>query len=234
MDPNADTEWNDILRAHGILPKKEGPTEDEILEAMDEVIAARNEKGLEERTLDELDELEDEEDDRVLFEYRKRRIAEMKAESECAKYGQLIQISKPDFIREVTEASKVDWVVVHLFKDSVPVCKLLNTHLTSLAAKHRLTKFIKIIGDQCIPNYPDRNLPTLLIYGEGDIKEQVVGAERFGGMGMTLEGLESFLGSLGAIENPTRSSKKEETFARKTIYGKNLKTASLSEDEYSD
>ena len=29
QDPNADTEWNDILRAKGILPPKEEPTVDE-------------------------------------------------------------------------------------------------------------------------------------------------------------------------------------------------------------
>ena len=29
QDPNADTEWNDILRAKGILPAKEEPTVDE-------------------------------------------------------------------------------------------------------------------------------------------------------------------------------------------------------------
>ena len=29
QDPNADTEWNDILRAKGILPAKEEPTIDE-------------------------------------------------------------------------------------------------------------------------------------------------------------------------------------------------------------
>lgn len=28
-DPNADTEWNDILRRKGILPPKEEPKEDE-------------------------------------------------------------------------------------------------------------------------------------------------------------------------------------------------------------
>ena len=44
-------------------------------------------------------------------------MAEMKAEASLGKFGQLIQISKPDFIREVTEASQEVWVVVHLFKD---------------------------------------------------------------------------------------------------------------------
>ncbi|KAF0369755.1 thioredoxin-like protein [Gigaspora margarita] len=186
-DPNADTEWNDILRARGILPPKEGPTEEDILEAMDQVIMEKQDKHLEDKTLDELDELEDEEDERVLFEYRQKRIAEMKAEALRAKFGELMQISKPDFIREVTDASKEVWVVVHLFKDSIPECKLMNAHLATLAAKHKATKFIKIIGDQCIPNYPDKNLPTLLIYGEGDMKLQLVGLAELGGLNMSLK-----------------------------------------------
>jgi hypothetical protein len=44
-------------------------------------------------------------------------MAEMKAETSQEKFGQLTQISKPDFIKEVTDASQEVWVVVHLFKD---------------------------------------------------------------------------------------------------------------------
>ncbi|RIA86258.1 thioredoxin-like protein [Glomus cerebriforme] len=187
-DPNADTEWNDILRARGILPPKEGPTEEEIFEEMDKAIREKQEKHLEDKTLDELDKLEDEEDDRILAEYRQKRIAEMKAEASQEKFGQLIQISKPDFIREVTEASQEVWVIVHLFKDPIPECKLMNVHLSTLAEKHKATKFVKIIGDQCIPNYPDKNLPTLLIYGYGDLQQQLVGLSQLGGMNMTPQG----------------------------------------------
>ncbi|CAG8448217.1 2142_t:CDS:2 [Ambispora gerdemannii] len=239
-DPDADTEWNDILREHGILPKKKGPTEDEIFEAMEEVIAARNENRLDAKSLDELDELEDEEDDRVLLEYRKKRMAELKAEAERAKYGQYVQISKPDFIREVTDASKEDWVIVHLFKDAIPECKLMNALLNTLAARYKSTKFLKIVGDDCIPGYPDRNLPTLLIYGRGDLQQQVVGIQKFGGMGTTIEVLEEFLGSVGAIEISKRRDPKndheENSSTRKSIYSKNSATAALSDDDddYSD
>jgi hypothetical protein len=65
----------------------------------------------------------------------------------------------------------------------------MNVHLATLAAKHKATKFIKIIGDHCIPNYPDKNLPTLLIYGYGDLKQQLVGLSQLGGMNMTLQGI---------------------------------------------
>ncbi|CAG8473817.1 6994_t:CDS:2 [Scutellospora calospora] len=203
-DPNADTEWNDILRERGVLPPRKEPTED-ILEAMDQAIMERQDRHLEDKTLDELDELEDEEDDRILLEYRLKRIAEMKAEALHNKFGELIQISKPDFIREVTEASKEVWVVVHLFKDYIPECKLMNAHLSTLAAKYKATKFIKIIGDQCIPNYPDKNLPTLLIYGEGDMKLQLVGLAQLGGINMSLKRLEDYLISSGAIGNTEES-----------------------------
>lgn len=37
--------------------------------------------------------------------------------TEQNKYGEVTQISKPDFVKEVTEASKECYVVVHLFKD---------------------------------------------------------------------------------------------------------------------
>jgi hypothetical protein len=63
---------NDILRARGILPQKDEQTEEEINDLIDEVIADRiaKETSLDNKTMDELDELEDEEDDRILLEYK--------------------------------------------------------------------------------------------------------------------------------------------------------------------
>ncbi|CAJ0755894.1 10732_t:CDS:2 [Entrophospora sp. SA101] len=196
-NPEADTEWNDILRARGILPPKSGPTEEEIFEELDKEIRDKHDKHLEDKSLEELDELEDEEDERILMEYRKKRIAEMKAEAIRGKFGQVIQISKTDFVKEVTETSKEAPVVVHLFKDPIVECKLLNKYLNDLAIKYKSTKFVKIIGDQCIPNYPDKNLPTLLIYHNGDLAQQLVGLSTLGGINMKLE---AYLLSVDAIE----------------------------------
>jgi hypothetical protein len=63
----------------------------------------------------------------------------------------------------------------------LPLCRLFNERLSHLAAKYRATKFVKIISTDCIRNYPDRNLPTLLIYGRGDMQQQFVGASQLGG-----------------------------------------------------
>lgn len=54
-------------------------------------------------------------------------------------------------------------------------CQLLAGYLDTLAAKHPATKFVSIVGDQCIPNYPVHNLPTLLIYRAGELRRQIVG-----------------------------------------------------------
>ncbi|KAI0244571.1 Proteolipid protein 2, partial [Massospora cicadina] len=162
-----DTEWNDILRQKGILPPKP-PSQKELIEkALDEAVEAhhlKKESQYEECDLAELDELEDDLDERIILEYRNKRLAELQAQLKKEKFGSVIQISKPDFIREVTEASNEAPVVVHLFKDSVLACRQLNAFLDDLAVRYKATKFVKIIGDLCIENYPDRNLPTLLLY----------------------------------------------------------------------
>ena len=66
----------------------------------------------------------------------------------------------------------------------------MEQHLLSLSTQYaHTTKFVKIIGDECIANYPDRNLPTLLIYIDGDLRVQQVGVARLGGMGMQQRGI---------------------------------------------
>lgn len=69
-DPNADTEWNDILRKHGIIPEKPKSPTPIIQEAILEAQKRTLENRLENKELDELDELEDEEDEAFLQQYR--------------------------------------------------------------------------------------------------------------------------------------------------------------------
>ena len=74
QNPNEDTEWNDILRSKGILPPKQQEkeiSEDDIVKLVEDTVKAKSQdKPLEDMTLDELEELEDEEDERILLEYR--------------------------------------------------------------------------------------------------------------------------------------------------------------------
>lgn len=213
QNPNEDTEWNDVLRKKGIIPEKEKELEvtEEQIQALVED-AVRKQMGgklMEEMDLDELDELEDEEDERVFAEIRAKRIAEMRATASLAKYGTVMEITAPQYIQEVNKAGDGVNVVLHLYKQGIPLCALLNQHLTTLARKFPATKFIKSISTTCIPNFPDKNLPTFFIYKDGDMKTQMVGAVTFGGMNCTVDELEWKLHKVKAVNSTMERDPKE-------------------------
>ena len=64
---------------------------------------------------------------------------------------------------------------------------LLGECLQELAKKYPQTKFLKIISTECIPNYPDKNLPTVLIYKDTKCVEHLIGLAQFGGRRVTPE-----------------------------------------------
>lgn len=216
QNPNEDTEWNDVLRKKGIIPQKEKEieiTEEQIQEMVDEAVRKQmGGKTLDEMDLDELDEFEDEEDERVFAEIRAKRIAEMKAAAALAKFGSVLEISGQEYIQEVNKAGDGIWVILHLYKQGIPLCALLNQHIATLARKFPATKFIKSISNTCIPNYPDKNLPTFFIYKDGDMKSQLVGGVTFGGMNCTVDELEWMLHKQGAISSKLERDPREKRF----------------------
>lgn len=72
--------------------------------------------------------------------------------------------------------------------ESLPGCKLLAPILSQLAALYPSTKFVSIVSDHCIEDYPDKNCPTLLVYRAGKFTGQVVGTGGIGGDNITLGG----------------------------------------------
>jgi len=212
QDANDDTEWNDILRSKGILPpkpKEAEVTEDQIQSMIDEAIEKRTDlkqsedgrsKNIEDMNLDELDELEDSEDEEVLEQYRQKRIAEMRALAEKSKFGSVREISGQDYVSEVTKAGEGIWVVLHLYANGVPMCALISHHMQQLAVRFPQTKFLRSIATTCIPNFPEKNLPTIFVYFEGEMKKQFIGSLDLRGDRLTLEELEFLLGQTGAIQ----------------------------------
>ncbi|XP_018423698.1 PREDICTED: phosducin-like protein 3 [Nanorana parkeri] len=209
QDPNADTEWNDILRKKGIIPPKEVPKEDE--EEEEGILMQQSVvKTYEDMTLEELEENEDEfneEDERAIEMYRRQRLAQWQASQIKNTFGEVLEISGQDYVQEVTKAGKDLWVILHLYKQGIPLCSLINQHLAILARKFKDVKFIKAISTTCIPNYPDKNLPTIFVYQGGEIRAQFIGPLVFGGMKLTQDELEWKLSESGAIktdleENP--------------------------------
>lgn len=132
---------------------------------------------------------------------RQRRLAELRQEAATPRFGSVEDIRGSEFVAAVTEASRTGptWVVVLLYKDSSAGSQLMGSCLTELACKHPGTKFVRIVSTDCIPNYPDCNLPTLLVYHNGACKQHLVGLAQFGGRLTTPEQVALVLNSYGPI-----------------------------------
>ncbi|KAI0324688.1 thioredoxin-like protein [Cubamyces sp. BRFM 1775] len=205
LNPNEDTEFNEALRKHGILPPRP-PTprtpSPPPAPTLEEKYANYSAAQLRELAA----EAPDDETERILEVLRRRRLQEAR-KMEMARFGRVYPISREDYTREVTEASKVNeegdeqqkgtGVVVFLYKDGIPHSDRAAQQIQILAQRHPHTKFVSIVGDKCIPNLPDARLPMFIIYRKGEVLNQLVawGADRE----RKIEELEAVLILAGAI-----------------------------------
>ncbi|KAE8656335.1 54S ribosomal protein L23 [Hibiscus syriacus] len=115
----ASTQWDDIQRKLGNLPPKPPAFKPPPFEpAPDPDSAPKDKSWIDQKTEEELQDLEDDlDDDRFLEEYRKKRLADMRKAAKVSKYGSVMQISGSDFVREVSQAPQNVWVVVLLYKE---------------------------------------------------------------------------------------------------------------------
>ncbi|KIX01351.1 uncharacterized protein Z518_09076 [Rhinocladiella mackenziei CBS 650.93] len=198
-DPNADTEWNDILRKHGIIPPKPQDPEPLIQEALFEAQQRAHENRLEDKTLDDLAALEDEEDESFLQQYRAKRLAELSSLQKSSVYGHVYPISKPEYAREVTEESSKAFILVHLSSSNVE-SRVLGEVFREAARKFGDVKFCEIKAELCIEGYPERNTPTILVYRDGDIMRQVVTLRELNGTKTSLKDVQGLLMNVGAMK----------------------------------
>ena len=191
-----------MLRKKGIIPPKEAEISEDAIVAMieDTIDRKQNGKRMDDMDLDELDELEDSEDEEVLQQYREKRLAEMREQAAKAKFGTVQEISGVDYVDEVTKAGEGIHVVLHLYKNGIPHCALLNQYMVDLARRFPQTKFLKAIYSTCLPNFPEKNLPSVFCYFEGNIRKQFLGPVDLRGPKITAEEFEYLLGQVGSIQ----------------------------------
>ncbi|KAI7727838.1 hypothetical protein M8C21_009152 [Ambrosia artemisiifolia] len=157
------TQWDDIQRKLGNLPPKQPAFKPDPFTPAED-----NDHKTEE------DPEDDFANDPFIQEYKRHLFAKI------TKFGSIISISGSDFVREVSQAPSDVWVVVVLYKDGYSECGVLLQCMKELATMYRATKFVKIVSTSCIPDYPDRNLPTVLVYNDGALKANHVGLRTFG------------------------------------------------------
>jgi len=230
------TEWEDIhIRLGNMAPKpKTRLTDKEIAELVEEAIVEHEQEEkekLEKASLDKLEEIEDELDEKVFEEYRKKRLAEMKQQALNNKFGDLYEISETEYKTAVTLASNECYIVVLLYKFGLPHCEILLQKLPILASKFKSTKFVRIRSTEAIKNYPDKNLPTILVYRNTDVVGQFVGLSSFAGESTNEKDIEWALKQLGAIEsNMEENPRKDKT----SVQSKGLSSRKNDSDDDDD
>ena len=105
-------------------------------------------------------------------------------------FNQVYPIQKPDYSRDVTDASDRAFVLVHLTSSlgTNTESRLLTELWRELARKYGDIKFCEMKADMCIEGYPDKNTPTILVYHNGDIKRQVITLKELAGSKTGIQG----------------------------------------------
>jgi len=213
-----------------------------IEEAIIEGRRLAHENRLEGKDLDELDELEDLEDEDFLNQYKQKRMAELNNLQKKAIHGSVYPISKPDYQREVTEASKNGPVFVNLTSSmgTNVESRVLSELWRQAAREYGDIKFCEIRANQAIENYPDRNCPTILVYKNGDIAKQVVTLMTIGGVRTNMQQIDNLLVEVGAVPNSdmrvVKRRQAAEDAEEERLAGKSIKTgtAGRSRDDEDD
>ncbi len=193
----------------------------------DEVEAAEKEKRVGNATIEELEDMEDDEgllvektlvfffffvwrfkkkknpDEAVLAKIRAQRLNELKLQAAKARFGSgsLPEIHKGEWKDQVTEAAFSQKVVVMLYKPGEEWCGLLERQLAVVAGRFPRVKFVKIVFTSAIADFPEKSLPCLLIYNKNDPIQQIVGLPYGGGARMTPDDVEWTLHCKGVIKS---------------------------------
>ena len=118
-------------------------------------------------------------------------MAELSTIATASVFNQVYPLQKPDYSKDVTEASNKAFVLVHLTSSlgTNIQSRLLTELWREMARKFGDIKFCEMGADMCIEGYPERNTPTILVYRNGDIKKQVVTLKELGGEQTTVKGM---------------------------------------------
>lgn len=142
---------------------------------------------------DDNDSFIDDEDDEFIQEYHQKRIQELKSSEQPPSvkasedknsvvighrtcYGEVVYITRSEWIREVNDASYFNTVIVCLTSSDVNRTGVIEETIKYyLSPKYSYTKFIFIPYQNAISStYPIEHLPSLFIYNNGTMQHEMI------------------------------------------------------------
>lgn len=170
-----ETEWTQVQRKHGNLPDLPEEKKEEVYQPTQEELTHKQLSG---KTLDQLDEFEDEFDEEILLQYKSERLKQIQQNSTATKYGKVREINATEWKSEVTN-DKGHFICIHLYASGSLACDTVDDIMLNLSKKFSAIKFLRIKGSNAIRNFPEKNCPTILVYKDGELVTQ------FGSFGAT-------------------------------------------------
>eukprot|EP00048_Salpingoeca_helianthica_P023540 m.25052 g.25052 ORF g.25052 m.25052 type:complete len:202 (-) comp8819_c0_seq1:21-626(-) len=115
-----------------------------------------------------------------------------------------------EFLKSTTT---IPQVVCHFYHNDFKRCAIMNKHLTVLAKKHFLCKFVKMNAEMApfiVTRLKIRVLPTVLCFVDGKVVDRIVGFEELGGIDdFKTTALEKRLEKCGVIARASEGENKD-------------------------
>ncbi|CAK0897369.1 unnamed protein product [Prorocentrum cordatum] len=173
--PGDTTEWDDIQRKMGnFAPLEKEVPQREVEKAL--VEAVEQLEPLDHCNLQELTRLEDDVEEDVLARYRRERLKELKERQLAARFGEVLQLPRCNFVKEVTEGSAGgQWVAAFAAGVRSQNGYQLMRPWEIVAKRFPAVKFMKGVADEVVPDFPDASTPAVLLYKDTECHKQIIG-----------------------------------------------------------
>ena len=158
----------------------------------------------------------DDDDDAFMRSYRAQRLNDLKQQQQQQQqqqrppllprpsFGEVEEVSGSgmvDMVESLRNSSPNTMIVVHIYENHLPACRLVNALLPRLAAKHPLVRFLRLHQGCNLPRMDlkldEEALPLLLVYEGGEVRECVARVDACLGSWFLCEDLEGLLEERG-------------------------------------
>jgi len=206
------SEWEDIhVRIGNYEAREKEVTQAELTkQAIDHV---EQQDPLARKNIEELKEMEDDFEDDFLEQYKKKRLDQIKSQAGKPRYGESREISKQDYVHEVTNAPKDVFVILHLHQDYVEVSSRLDMIFQQLAKNYEFHKFLRIRADRCIENFPDAKVPSIIVYYNSELKSNIVRLDKEL-PSITYGNVEGFFKKIGVFEKGEDDNQDDQDYGK--------------------
>jgi hypothetical protein len=165
----------------------------------EEVDGAFGRSGPNADLMEALDQLDSDQNDPFIQQYRAQRIQQMKDQAKSGKkrkiFGNLTELRGDKFTNAIDSAPPEAFVVIHIYDEFIINCVKLNRCLAELAKIHPTVKFCRIQSHQLdlSKNFLDKGLPAILVYKGGEIVGNLLRVTDTLGDKFTTRDVEEFL-----------------------------------------